>query len=336
MPNSQLDVVDPILGKLCNDSLPYKALLELENPPKLSWINKGYYLVRPYIPTSIRRKFQNIKRFKVEDKWFLTTKLLNYYEEILGKKEFEKRKINLWPKGKRSALVITHDVESRDGFKFIPKILDIEKKYGYISSWNIVPYLYAIDENILKLIHEHGGEIGVHGYNHDGKLFSSYDLFTKRSKYINYALHKFGADGFRSAAAQRNLNWLQDLDIKYDASCFDVDPYQPMPGGCCSIWPFKVGKYIELPYTLPQDHVLWIQRREKNNKIWYQKIDWLYENYGMILVIIHPDYTLLNNNLTLFEELLKYLSTLPNTWQILPKHLAQYWNQNKTLEQSSL
>src|ERR1700746_3430317 len=46
------------------------------------------------------------------------------------------------------------------------------------------------------------------------------------------------------------LDWLHDLDIEYDASTFDTDPFEPQPDGHGTIFPFWVpkgddGGYVE-------------------------------------------------------------------------------------------
>ena len=123
----------------------------------------------------------------------------------------------------------------------------------------------------------------------------------------------------------RNLEWLQQLNILYDASCFDYDPFQPFPGGTGSIWPFIAGKFVELPYTLPQDHILFYVLKVKNISIWKNKVDWLVENHGMILTLTHPDYLMEKENLRYYEELLAYLSDIKNSWNCLPKEMAEWW-----------
>ncbi len=88
----------------------------------------------------------------------------------------------------------------------------------------------------------------------------------------------------------RNLVWLQALDIEYDSSCFDIDPFQAAPGGVGSIWPFIAGRFVELPYTMPQDHTLFIGLGERDDRIWKDKMDYLVRHQGMALMLTHPDY----------------------------------------------
>ena len=107
----------------------------------------------------------------------------------------------------------------------------------------------------------------------------------------------------------RNLDWLHDLDVQYDASTFDTDPFEPEPDGGHTIFPFWVPRsngssindhhstlnsfsegYVELPYTLPQDSTLFLVLRENTPEIWMRKLDWIAEHGGMALLDTHPDY----------------------------------------------
>ncbi len=229
-------------------------LIENDFENRFSLKQKVYYnFIRPLIPISVRQKLQEKLNAGVEwKKDFIDDSLVNEITSLQSDKITNLK----YKQGKDCAIVLTHDVEEQQGFDFIPRVIELEEKYGFKSSWNIVPYKYKIDDGILKLIRNAGHEIGIHGYNHDGKLYYSEKIFNERVQYINKALKKYGAVGFRSPMVHRNLKWLQKLDIEYDASCFDYDPFQPFPGGTGSIWPFIAGKFVELPYTLPQDHTL--------------------------------------------------------------------------------
>jgi len=277
------------------------------------------------MPLSIRHLLQNSYNLKVTySKDFIFDDFLN----ILQKESdlWDSFIAELYSDAAVCAIVLTHDVETQKGFKFIPKVIELEQKYNFKSSWNLVPYKYNITDDILDEIRKNGNEIGVHGYNHDGKLYYSKKIFDKRISYINEAIEKFGAVGFRSPMVHRNLEWLQQLNILYDASCFDYDPYQPFPGGTGSIWPFVAGKFIELPYTLPQDHTLFYILKVKDISIWKNKIDWLVKNHGMILALTHPDYLREKDNIKYYEELLFYLSEIKNGWRCLPKDIAMCWS----------
>ena len=178
------------------------------------------------------------------------------------------------------------------------------------------------------MINESGHEVGIHGYNHDGKLYYSEKIFNNRVPFINKAIDKYKASGFRSPMVHRNIFWLQRLNIEYDASCFDYDPFQPSPGGTGSIWPFIAGKFVELPYTLPQDHTIFYVLKQNDISIWRNKIDWLVKNNGLILTLTHPDYLKRIKHFDMYKELLEYLKTIPDTWHCLPKEIAAWWRKN--------
>ncbi len=305
-------------------------LLEKEIPPKLSNVKKIYYYLRPYIPLRLRQYMQSKRKIKVSERWFITDRLIKEYLNHTDADTFLKRREMIWPHGNKAALVLTHDVETSEGFDYIPEVIALEKKHGFVSSWNIVPHLYPVKKEILDLINRSKHEIGIHDYNHDGKLYFSRKIFNRRKVYINDAIKKYHAEGFRGGATNRNFEWEQDFDILYEASAFDIDPFQPMKGGTHSIWPFQAGKFIELPYTLPQDHVIWIQLKQKDNRIWEEKTKWLYENNGLILIITHPDYIMMGDNLKKYEDLLLFFKSFQKLWHVLPAEVARFWKEKYT------
>jgi len=300
------------------------CLTEYDFVPTFSWMLKLYYnVVRPVVPLSLRRKLQKRHNKAVVYKNnFIES---SFVELVQSSDRAVDLLRQLYPEHFSFALLLTHDVETEEGFNFIPRVIELEAKYGLTSSWNIVPYKYPIDQGIIKAITDAGDEIGIHGYNHDGKLYYSEKLFNERVPFINRAIREYNAVGFRSPMVHRNLVWLQKLDVQYDASCFDYDPYQPFPGGTGSIWPFIAGRFVELPYTMPQDHTLFYVLKEKNIDIWKKKADWIVKNHGMILTLTHPDYLKEKDHLALYEELLKYLSSLQGCWRCLPREMAQWW-----------
>lgn len=304
-------------------------LTENDFAPVFSAKQRAYYtFVRPLLPIAYRKKLQRTLLRSIEYKPnFIDDELVTMVRDALGDR-FDS--MPLYPDGARSCIVLTHDVEEQEGFDFIPRIIELESSFGFTSSWNIVPHRYRIDHGIIDAIRSAGHEIGIHGFNHDGKLYRSEKIFRRRAVAINDALKKYGAVGFRSPLVHRNLRWLQMLDIEYDASCFDYDPFQQFPGGTKSIWPFIAGKFVELPYTLPQDHTLWYALEEKTNKLWETKIDWLHEHRATIHVLTHPDYVRQGNHLARYEALLRYLCGVKSAWHALPRDLARWWRKMMT------
>lgn len=250
-----------------------------------------------------------------------------------------------WPGGKEFAVVITHDVESARGLKKCRALAETDLKFKFKSSFNIVPYKYIVPATIRWWLQNNGLEVGVHDYNHDGKLYKSRKIFDKRASEINKILNLWNVVGFRSAAMHHNLDWISNFDIQYDCSTFDSDPFEPQPDGVHTIYPYwyqrkgsKKG-FVEIPYTLPQDFTLFIIKKEKDCRIWKEKLDWIVERGGMAAVIVHPDYINFDKNkknnfdeysCELYEEFLEYIKTRyeGRFWNPLPKELASFVKSN--------
>ena len=306
----------------CQQELETSVRNDIANA-KLPQSFQCYYRVRPLIPTAMRQWLQKKRNQKLgrQPEWYLPRNLAD--------SELAETPKSFWPNAHQYSLVLTHDVESADGMRIIPKLAEIENRLGFRSCWNIVPYKYKIDRGLISELVAQGHEIGIHGYNHDGRLFSSYEEFMRRLPAINRALDEYQAVGFRAPMVHRNLNWMQHLDIEYDASCFDVDPFQAMPGGCGSIWPFQAGKFVELPYTLPQDHTLFVIMQENNDRLWRKKLDFIKRHHGMALMLTHPDYLSTHHKLDIYRGFLTSIQENSNPWHVLPRDIARWFRQEQ-------
>ena len=205
------------------------------------------------------------------------------------------------------------------------------------------PERYDVLPEVRHMLTTNGFEVGVQGLNHGGKLYQSRKIFQERAYKINNYLKDWNAVGFCSPVAHHNLEWIKDLNIEYDLSTFDTDPFEPQNDGMGTIFPFWVrddsnkNRYLELPYTLPQDSTLFIIMREKTINIWMKKLDWLAENGGMALVNVHPDYLNFTNSkfnhnesfsVEYYIEFLKYIKSNyeGQYWHALPVKMARFWS----------
>src|SRR3977135_819472 len=141
--------------------------------------------------------------------------------------------------------------------------MELEMELGFRSAFNFIPEGgYRVPQELREELIRNGFEVGVHDFRHDGHLFASQREFGRNAVHINRYINEWGATGFRSGFMLHNLDWLHDLDIKYDASTFDTDPFEPQPEGRHTIFPFWVPSplphkqhrstdkegYIEMPY----------------------------------------------------------------------------------------
>lgn len=299
-------------------------------------MKKLFYILKPIIP----------RRFQLFLRRILILSRLNSYTDVwpvLKGSEKKPEYFKGWPEGKQFALVLTHDVEHLKGYNRVLKLMQLEKQLGFVSSFNFVPERdYKVGKELLETLRANGFEYGVHGLYHDGKLFSSEQEFLKRAEKINYYLEEWNTKGFRAPAMHHNLDWIGALNIDYDMSTFDTDPFEPQPDGVGTIFPFWVengrnvnGGYIELPYTLPQDFTPFVLMRENSPRIWIDKLSWIAEHNGMVLVNVHPDYIDFDNSGKNYEEFtvniyIDFLTFIKQHypseyWNVLPSQITEYW-----------
>ena len=224
---------------------------------------KAYYLVKPLVPRSLSRKLRQVYQggVKAQDGWPIERRYVEYLWAGMRQMMIQSGQIEVpikcfWPNKSTFAFVLTHDIETAAGQEFVEAVADLEESLGFRSSFNFVPEKYKLDYELMNKLRQRGFEVGVHGLKHDGKLFDSKSAFTRRSNRINEYFKEWNAVGFRAELTLRQPEWMQTLNIEYDLSFFDTDPFEPIPGGTMSIWPFFIGHFVELPYTLVQDHTL--------------------------------------------------------------------------------
>jgi hypothetical protein len=291
-----------------------------------------YYAVKPLIPHRVRLYLRRLlaakRRRRNVDTWPINRAAAAIPDWWKG-----------WPDKKQFAFVLTHDVEGQKGVDRCRQLADLERNLGFRSSYNFVPEgHYALAQILRQHLELNGFEIGVHDLHHDGTLYRSESDFRNSATAINKYLKEWNAAGFRSAFMFHNLEWIKQLDIQYDASTFDTDPFEPQPDNSATIYPFIVSRddgssFVELPYTLVQDSTLFLVLREKTNNIWKAKLDWVAENGGMALINVHPDYMTFNERAgyaeyqaELYRDFLLYVSKKygKDAWCALPKDVAAH------------
>jgi uncharacterized protein len=247
-----------------------------------------------------------------------------------------------WPAGKQFAFIISHDVDTKRGFDRCLLLAEMEDRLGFRSCFYFVPEgRYTPCARLMHQLVSRGFEIGVHGLYHDWQTFRDRRVFERRAPRINAYLKEWHAVGFRAPSMISNLNWIRELDVGYDASTFDTDPFEPQPLGAETIFPFWVNGlgnrpgYIELPYTLTQDYTLFVLLQEKTADVWKRKLAWIARKGGMALIDVHPCYaapngakrTLDSYPLELYEDFLRHVRDEygGTYWHGLPKDVSRFW-----------
>lgn len=301
---------------------------------QLSAMERGYYLLKPLLPRPVinvlKRLHQKAKAGDFPLGWPVEDRYARFLWQVAGQAMqagglYMATFAHFWPHGHRYAFVLTHDVEMADGQAFAGRVADLEETLGFRSSFNFVPERYRLDEGLISDLRRRGFEIGVHGLKHDGRLFSSYRTFARRAPLINAHIEQLDAAGFRTPMTHRQPEWMQALNIEYDLSFFDTDPHEPMPGGTMSIWPFTLGRFVELPYTLVQDSTLLDVLKQQTPRLWLSKVDFVEHYCGMALLNSHPDYLRRPASLQVYRDFLIAMQDRGEYWHALPCEVARWW-----------
>lgn len=295
-------------------------------------LTRLYYLLKPGVPWRVRMALRRLQARRLQGQvagsWPISEGAGRPPDAWPG-----------WPDGKQLAFVLTHDVDTRRGLAKCRELAELEMRLGFRSSFNLVPEgEYVTPESLRDFLSGEGFEVGVHDLRHDGTLYSQRKRRADNARSINRYLREWQAVGFRSGFMLHDLDWIRQLDILYDASTFDTDPFEPQPDGVNTIFPFSVARnagpaYIELPYTLPQDSTLFLVLQQTSIDVWKRKLDWIAEQGGMALLNVHPDYISFNGRMRaseyparFYEEFLAYVAHRfgDRCWFALPREVAAY------------
>lgn len=310
----------------------------------------AYYAIKPFVPRPVqielRRHIARKKTVAFEESW-----------PILESAVQKPKHWNGWPNHKQFALILRHDVETQAGQEKVTQLVEVEKELGFRSAFYFIPEKYKVSSQLRTQLNNEGFEVGVHGLNHDGKLYRSPRIFKQRAKKINRYMREWGAVGFAAPACHHILDWNYALDILYDTSTFDTDPFQPHPSNLNTIFPKWIDHglfpnpayadhngYVELPYTLPQDFQMFVILQQDNISIWKEKVDWIVKHGGMVHMVTHPDYICFGNEelgmeeypVEYYQQILRYIKTryANRYWHALPKDVAKFFSEKVAIRSS--
>lgn len=306
-------------------------------------LRSAYYSLRPVLPIALRKHVQKIylrdwgriafPRWPVDHT--VENLMGNLMAAAIRARGTEIPFIWFWPDGAPSGLILTHDVETAKGLDFCRALIDVDSRYGFKSSFQIVPEeRYSASPALLREIRSQGCEINVHDLNHDGLLFDDRAEFLRRVAKINQYGKEFQSVGFRSGAMYRRVDWFGDLEFEYDMSVPCVGHLEPQRGGCCTVMPYFIERILELPLTTIQDYALFHYLGDYSIDLWKQQIDQILLKNGLISIIVHPDYVMNDRARKAYRALLTHLSDLRSRhgiWAALPGEVNTWWRQRNQM-----
>lgn len=309
-----------------------------------SLLKDGYYLLRPLLPASLRRRLQKARlsgwRNLKFPCWPVDRSVDQLFEQILlaslRAQGLERIPfIWFWPDGAPGCAIMTHDVETQEGRDHCADVMDLEDAYDIQSCFAVVPEArYELTGGFLESVRKRGFEIAIHDLNHDGHLFRDRGEFLARAERINAYGEQFGAKGFRAAVLYRNQSWFDALKFSYDMSVPNVGHLEAQRGGCCTVMPYFVGDVLELPVTTVQDYALFNYLNDYSIALWKEQIDLIMAQHGLMNFIVHPDYIMQPKERGVFRALLSHLAELrekKGLWVATPSDVDRWWKQRSKM-----
>jgi hypothetical protein len=208
-------------------------------------------------------------------------------------------------------------------------LMDLDESYGFKASFQVIPESrYEVPDEYVEEIRKRGFEFNIHDLNHDGNLYQNREEFLRRARKINEYGHRYDARGFRAGAMYRRLDWYDAYEFSYDMSQTNVAHLEPKRGGCCTVFPFFVGKILELPLTTSQDYSVFHILNDYSIGLWKKQLDLIRHKNGLMSFIAHPDYLINHRARTVYETLLGYLQQMvarEKIWAALPGEVDDWW-----------
>jgi len=304
-----------------------------------------YYFFRPILPLAVRKRIQRIvfrRRLKsMFPAWPVDCSVEEIFEQLMAlalqsSSANEIPFIWFWPKGKQSALMMTHDVEGQKGVDQCDLLMDLDDSYGIRAAFQLIPEgAYKCFDSLVSRIRSRGFELNIHDLDHDGKLYEQKELFERRAARINAYAQQYEIKGFRSGSMHRRQEWFNLLDFQYDMSVPTVSHLEPQKGGCCTVTPYFIDHILELPLTTIQDHGMFHVLSDRSLDLWRQQIEIILEHYGLISFIVHPDYIVEHAEREQYRKLLEYIVRLRETrsiWVALPAEINSWWRERSQLQ----
>jgi hypothetical protein len=225
--------------------------------------------------------------------------------------------------------VLTHDIDTGSGQRWIKAIADAERVVGARSCWNIVPRHYRIDDVQLEWLADAGHEIGLHGIWHTNReAFLQRDQLRSELDSIADLRGRFAISTYRGPSWYRT-SAMFDVIADYfntDMTTLDVDLVCPAgPGGVGVARPFHIRpKLVEIPCTLPFEAPLVVGVRPQSlAEFWRPKVELLRRAGGLVVVNTHPDPNYLGNAAILAEYKALLALLAAEGWSYkLPREIA--------------
>ncbi|MFA4887182.1 MAG: polysaccharide deacetylase family protein [Candidatus Nanoarchaeia archaeon] len=241
----------------------------------------------------------------------------------------------IWPKHKKIAFCLTHDVDTGQGLKRVKPFADLEAKHDFSTTWFFVGKYYPHNHTFLQQLVDQGNEIGCHGYNHDGKL--AYLPPHKIKERLNACLpfiQRYNITGFRtpSMISSETLSNILPSYFSYESSYADTELVSPDANnrGSCTLFPYYKNNFLQIPHTLPMDSTLLFlgYTPQQILSAWIEKLELIKRIGGLALLDTHtePHFSGQPKMIPIYKQFLDVLeSQKKEMWMPTVGELANHW-----------
>lgn len=239
-----------------------------------------------------------------------------------------------WPGGRRLALLMTHDIDTKEGMALAGDVLEDMVGLGLKPCFFLVGKGYTWDLGFLKAVLQAGGEIGLHGDTHDNRIaFDAQDKAERRLDTCKELINDHGIRGFRSPSllVSDSLYGALKNRFDWDSSVPDTDTHTLLGPrrGCGTIFPFRRDGMLVLPTTMPADDRLQLLGYKGLDvpRILLRKYQHVRDLCGVCHFLTHPEPHLFGRavNRDLFRAVLKDILDAGESWIATPSEVADYW-----------
>lgn len=239
-----------------------------------------------------------------------------------------------WPGGRRFPLMVTHDVDTKEGMALAGTVLDEMVALGIKPCFFLVGKGYRWDEGFIRAVHQAGGEIGLHGDTHDNRLaFEPSDVVARRLDSVSDLMKSANIRGFRSPSLLVSDALYEAVGPRFawDSSVPDTDTHTLLGPrrGCGTAFPFRRRGCLVLPLTMPADDRLLLLDYRGLGLIDLLRRKWMHlrEVGGLVHFLTHPEPHLFGKPVLrdLFRAVLTEILDSGEAWVATPSMVAEYW-----------
>jgi hypothetical protein len=197
--------------------------------------------------------------------------------------------------GRPVPLLLTHDVDTAEGYRRLGALLDVEEQVGLRSVSHLVTHRYPWSVPDLVPRAERGHAFGVHDTLHDNRIaYLPPDAIAQRLRDAQGALGALNCGTFRAPAFLRSEALYRAMEglVTVDLSSPDWALLWPHPGdGIGTPFPIRHGSTVCVPTTMPRDGEMISIGLDGDAmvELWRHKASKLWRVGAPVVLLTHPD-----------------------------------------------